>query len=299
MPSLKALRNRLKVVENTRQITKAMKAVSVSKLRRVQQSMEDTRRYADALARITGHLLQASSDTEHPLQRAVETPNRITLVLITADRGMCGAYNNHILNTAKRYVEQEVGTDKVELVCIGKKGRDFARKRGWTILAEHIDLQGKVQAQLMAEITDALVDRFLAGDTDRVMIAYNTFINMMRYEQRLVEFLPLDPKELLAEEGEEEAEGGAAEGGGEMIFEPDAETVFGVVLERYMRVRMVTNEADALTAEHSARMLAMSNATDNCDELMETLTLQLNKARQAAITKELLEIVSGAEALEG
>jgi F-type H+-transporting ATPase subunit gamma len=257
--------------------------------------MESTRRYADALARITGHLLQAASDTDHPLQRATDDPERVTLVLMTADRGMCGAYNNHILNTARQYVEQ-VGADKVELVCIGKKGRDFARKRGWTILSEHIELQGKVQAQLMAEITDMLVERFLAGDTDRVMIAYNTFVNMMRYDQRLVEFLPLDPQELLAEEEGAEAEGG---GGTEMIFEPDAETVFGVVLERYLRVRMVTNEADALTAEHSARMLAMSNATDNCDELMETLTLQLNKARQAAITKELLEIVSGAEALEG
>ena len=118
MPSLKALRNRLKVVENTRQITKAMKAVSVSKLRRVQQSMENTRRYADALAGITGHLLSASTDSEHPLQRLSESPKKITLILMTADRGMCGAYNKHILNRATAYVE-EVGQDKVELICVG------------------------------------------------------------------------------------------------------------------------------------------------------------------------------------
>ena len=293
MPSLKALRKRIRTVVNTQQITKAMKAVSVSKLRRVQQSMENTRRYADALASITGHLLQASSDSEHPLQRITESPKKIAVVLMTADRGMCGAYNNHILHKAKAYIE-EVGVDKVELVCVGKKGRDFARKQGWTIVAEHLELQGKVQAQLMAEVTDEMVQRFLAGEIDRVMIIYNSFINMMRYEQKAVEFLPLDPAELLGDD-----EGDEAAGAGDMIFEPDAETVFGVVLERYLRVRMVTCQADALTSEHSARMVAMSNATDNCDELKETVTLALNKARQAAITKELLEIVSGAEALKG
>lgn len=293
MPSHKALKNRLRVIENTRQITKAMKAVAVSKLRRVQQSMENTRRYSDALARITGHLLQATQDTQDPLQRIEEDPKRVTVVLFTADRGMCGAYNNHIITHAERAI-QKIGADRVELICVGKKGRDFARKQGWTRLAEHIDLQGAVQATTMSEITDLVVERFLSGETDRVLLLYNSFVNMMRYEQRAVEFLPLDPSELLAED-----ESGAETSGAEMIFEPDAETVFGEVLERYLRVRMVTSQADALTAEHSARMVAMSNATENCEELKQSLTLQMNKARQASITKELLEIVSGAEALKG
>ncbi|MDY0001953.1 MAG: ATP synthase F1 subunit gamma [Polyangia bacterium] len=292
MPSLKALRNRISVVENTGQITKAMKAVSVSKLRRVQQSMENTRRYADALAQITGHLLQASAAVDHPLQRSTETPGRFTAVLMTSDRGMCGAYNNHAISTLDAYVSKH-GAHRVEVVCVGKKGRDHCRKKGYTILAAHIDLGGAVQAQLMAELTDLLVSRFMARETDRVVIIYNSFINMMKYEQKVVDILPLDPKGLLS------GEDGQDRGGGEMIFEPDASTVFSVVLERYLRVRVVTSQADALTAEHSARMIAMSNATENCEELRTTLTLQMNKARQASITKELLEIVSGAEALKG
>lgn len=293
MPSLKALRNRIAVVESTRQITKAMKAVSVSKLRRVQQSMETTRRYADALAQITGHLLQASSDLEHPLQRTAETPTRITAVLMTADRGMCGAYNNHILSKVDAFVAEQ-GAGRVELVCVGKKGRDHCKKKGYTILASHIDLGGSVQAQLMAELTDFLVKRFLAGETERVVLIYSSFVNMMKYVQKVAELLPLDPKTLLSDEDTKHAGSGA-----EMLFEPDAETVFGVVLERYLRVRVVTCLADSLTAEHSARMIAMSNATENCNELKTSLTLQMNKARQASITKELLEIVSGAEALKG
>lgn len=293
MPSLKALRNRISVVENTGQITKAMKAVSVSKLRRVQQSMESTRRYADALAHVTGHLLQASTNIEHPLQRVTESPKRVTLVVMTADRGMCGAYNNHILNTLDHTVA-ELGAGLVEVICIGKKGRDHCRKKGYSVLDAHIDLGGRTHADLMATVTDGLVERFLAGDVDRVLILYNSFVNMMRYEQKVVDLLPLDPKDLLSSE---EAEAGA--GIVDIIFEPDATTVFGVVLGRYLRVRMATSHADALTAEHSARMISMSNATENCKELKTTLTLQMNKARQAAITKELLEIVSGAEALKG
>jgi len=179
-------------------------------------------------------------------------------------------------------------------VCVGKKGRDFFRKQPVETLASHIDLQGAVNAPLMAEITDTLVNRFVARDTDRVVIIYNSFVNMMKYVPTIVDLLPLQPDDLLGEDAEAGATGGA-----EMIFEPNAEQVFGVVLERYLRVRAVTCQADALTAEHSARMISMSNATENCKELKQSLTLEMNKARQAAITKELLEIVSGAEALKG
>ncbi|MFH2009105.1 MAG: ATP synthase F1 subunit gamma [bacterium] len=293
MPSLKALRNRIRTVVNTQQITKAMKAVSVSKLRRVQASMESTRRYADALARITGHLLQGTPDIEHPFRRVAETPDRVIVVLMTADRGMCGAYNNHAITKADKLIE-ELGRSRVDLVCVGKKGRDFFRKTNVNIVASHIDLGGSVNAPLLAKVTDDVVERFTSGQADKVMLVYNSFVNMMRYTPTVTEFLPLEPSELLRDDAEEKHEGS-----GDMIFEPDVETVFGVTLERYLRIRMVTCQADALTAEHSARMIAMSNATDNCEELNQTLTIQMNKARQAMITKELLEIVSGAEALKG
>lgn len=294
MPSLKDLRNRIRTVVNTQQITKAMKAVSVSKLRRVQASMENTRRYVDALARITGRLLQGTPDIDHPFRRLAESPDRVVVVLMTADRGMCGAYNNHAIEKATKLIA-EIGEPNVDLVCVGKKGRDAFRKTNLNIVGEYLDFGGNVDAQAMAEVTDLVVDRFVTERCDKVVVVYNSFVNMMKYLPTGVEVLPLDPAELLDDEGE----GGGDDGPADIIFEPDVESVFGSTLERYLRIKMVTCQADSLTAEHSARMIAMSNATDNCDELKQTLTIQMNKARQAMITKELLEIVSGAEALKG
>jgi len=294
MPSLKDLRNRIRTVVNTQQITKAMKAVSVSKLRRVQASMENTRRYVDALARITGRLLQGTPDIDHPFRRLEETPDRVVLVLMSADRGMCGAYNNHIIDKATMLIA-EIGEPRVDLVCVGKKGRDAFRKTSVNIIGEYLDFGGNVDAQTMAEVTDLVVERFVSEKCDKVVVVYNSFVNMMKYKPMGIEVLPLDPSELLGDEGE----GSGDDGPTDIIFEPDVESVFGSTLERYLRIKMVTCQADSLTAEHSARMIAMSNATDNCDELKQTLTIQMNKARQAMITKELLEIVSGAEALKG
>jgi len=294
MPSLKDLRNRIRTVVNTQQITKAMKAVSVSKLRRVQASMETTRRYVDALARITGRLLQGTPDIDHPFRRMADDPDRVVVVLMTADRGMCGAYNNHAIDKAKKLIA-EIGEPKVDLVCVGKKGRDSFRKTNVNMIGEFLDFGGNVDAKAMAEVTDLVVERFVAEKCDKVVVVYNSFVNMMKYVPTGVEVLPLDPAELLDDKDEE----GGDDGPADIIFEPDVESVFGSTLERYLRIRMVTCQADSLTAEHSARMIAMSNATENCDELKQTLTIQMNKARQAMITKELLEIVSGAEALKG
>lgn len=294
MPSLKDLRNRIRTVVNTQQITKAMKAVAVSKLRRVQASMENTRRYVDALARITGRLLQGTPDIDHPFRRMADTADRVVVVLMTADRGMCGAYNNHVIDKATKLIA-EIGESNVDLVCVGKKGRDAFKKTNVNLVAEYLDFGGNVSAQGMAEVTDLVVERFVSEQCDKVVVVYNSFVNMMKYVPTGTEVLPLDPAELL-EDGDEE---GGADGPADIIFEPDVESVFGSTLERYLRIRMVTCQADALTAEHSARMIAMSNATENCDELKQSLTIQMNKARQAMITKELLEIVSGAEALKG
>jgi F-type H+-transporting ATPase subunit gamma len=292
MPSLKALRKRIKTVENTRQITRAMKAVAVSKLRRVQEMSENTKRYSTALSRIVGQLLAAAPDVEHPLRRRTAEPRMVTIVLVTADRGMCGAFNNHAIEKANHLVK-ELGERNVELYCIGKKGRDFARRRNLPLVAAHIDGSGKIDVELVSRITDELTTRFAAGLTDRVVVAHNVFVNMMRYTATTFEFLPLDPATLLADQP---ADDGARR---EYIFEPDAAEVFSVTLARYLRVRLVSTLATTYTAEHAARMIAMTNAADNCEELLTTLTLQRNKARQASITKELLEIVSGAEALKG
>jgi F-type H+-transporting ATPase subunit gamma len=295
MPSLKDLRNRIRTVVNTQQITKAMKAVSVSKLRRVQASMENTRRYVDALARITGRLLQGTPDIDHPFRRLADSVDRVVIVLMTSDRGMCGAYNNHVLDKATKLIA-EIGESQVDLVCVGKKGRDSFRKSKVNLVGEYLDFGGNINAQVMAEVTDLVVERFVSKKCDKVVVVYNSFVNMMKYVPTGVEVLPLDPSELLEEN---EDGGGGDEGPANIIFEPDVESVFGSTLERYLRIKMVTCQADALTSEHSARMVAMSNATDNCDELKQSLTIQMNKARQAMITKELLEIVSGAEALKG
>jgi len=288
MRTLRSLRRRIRTIDNTRQITRAMKTVSASKMRRTGERLEAGRPYARCMEELIARLVAATGEVRHPLvtQRPVE---RSLLVLVTADRGLCGAFNANIIRSADEFLEEK-GSHSVDLFCVGKRGRDYFRRRGGRIVGEHADLGGTVDVTRIRGITEEIVRRFLSGQADEVFLAYNTFVSVMAYRPRIVKFLPLEAESLGVGAGTKPLE---------YILEPDAPTILDRILPRHLDSKVYITLAEAFTAEHSARMVAMSTASDNCQEMIRTLTLEMNKARQASITKELLEIVSGAEALKG
>lgn len=289
MPSLKDLRRRIRTVDSTKQITRAMKTVSASKMRRSLERLAASKPYAEKLREMVGRLAAAAGgEVDHPFLQARETVDRITLVLITADRGLCGAFNSVVIREAEELIERS--PVPVTLVCVGKKGRDYFRNRGYDICAEYPELSGKLDLETVESINQVCIDRFMTGEADEVLLLLNRYINTISYKPESELFLPIKP--------EEEADE-ATSTGREYIFEPDAANLFAEILPKQLRSLIYVRLAEAFTAEHSARMISMTNANNNCEDLMKSLTLEMNKARQADITKEILEIVGGAEALKG
>ncbi|MFC1601466.1 ATP synthase F1 subunit gamma [Candidatus Sumerlaeota bacterium] len=290
----KVLRRRIRSIGSTRKITRAMEMVSAAKLRRTQGIMSSGLPYADKLQELLGRLASAAGEFGHPLFRKPEA-SKTALVLFTGDRGLCGSFNNNIIEDAGRFIEER-GKDNVCVYAIGRKGRDFCRKLGCELVGEVVGLSGQVDGEATRQAANDLRELFLSGQTREVFLLYNRFISQIEYRQTLAQFLPLEAEALLGEpaEGEETADGEI-----DYLFEPGREQLFAQLLPRYLESRMYITLAMAFTAEHSARMMAMSSATKNCGELIDSLTLKMNKARQAAITKEILEVVGGAEALSG
>ncbi|MFH1739868.1 MAG: ATP synthase F1 subunit gamma [bacterium] len=289
MPSLKALRNRIRTVDNTKQITRAMKTVAASKMRRTEESLRAGRPYAQCLEELVARLVSAAGEITHPfvVHRPVE---RSLVVVVTADRGLCGAFNGNIIRRAEVFL-QKMNAGAVDLICVGKKGRDYFRRQDRHIVAEYVDLGGKLDVARIRGLTDDIIRRFLDGEADEIFLVYNTYVSVVTYRPKVVKFLPLEAESLGA---------GVTIEPMDYIFEPNASSILENILPRYLNSKMYITLAETFTAEHSARMVAMGTANDNCEELLDTLTLDLNKARQASITKELLEIVGGAEvALKG
>jgi F-type H+-transporting ATPase subunit gamma len=284
MSTLRALRRRIRSVQNTQQITKAMEMVAAAKLRRAQARALAARPYAAKLTEMLGNLAGAASDLEHPLFKA--RPVRTTaLVLVTSDRGLCGAYNANLIRAAEhRLRNAPPGT--LRLVLVGKKARDYFRRRRYPVLAVHTPVPAEASLDFARELTEDLIGRFLAGEVDRVEVMFTRFITALQRRVVVEPFLPV---------GAERQDGPAASGA--TLFEPDAERIFAELLPRYATARLFAALADALAAEYSARMIAMGAARKNAGELIDLLVLRRNRLRQAAITKELLDIVGGAEAL--
>jgi F-type H+-transporting ATPase subunit gamma len=287
--NVKALRRRLRSIRNTKQITRAMEMVSAAKLRRAQDLLLAGRPYAGKLQEFLGRLA-SSEDATDPLfeQRPVR---RRLLVLLTADRGLAGSFNAQIVKRAEAYLVANPGTD---LMCVGRKGYEYFRSRRWKIVSAVTDLAGKVSAERAVAIADRLVESFLSGEVDEVILMFNSFVSTMVYRPTTEKLLPLDPAALLANYAPS-----AAGKKIDYLLEPTPERVLANLLPRFVRSKVYISLAETFTAEHSARMIAMSGATKNCEELIESVSLRMNKARQAAITKEILEIVGGAEALKG
>ncbi|HXJ70414.1 MAG TPA: ATP synthase F1 subunit gamma [Verrucomicrobiae bacterium] len=286
MASLKDLRRRIRATKSMQQIFKAMEMVAAAKLRRAQQRAQAASPYAAKISAMLANLSGAAAELEHPLFKVREV-RTTALVLITADRGFAGAYNTAILRIAEQRLKA-AAPGSIQCVVVGRKGRDYLRRRGYPVLAAHTDLPGEASLELARRITNDLTERFIAGEVDRVEILYTHFVNAIVRRVLTATFLPI---------GTGIGSGDATSAAGSAIFEPDAESIFAELLPRYATAMLYASMADALASEHSARMVAMGSARKNAGELVDALTLTRNRMRQAAITREISELVGGAEAL--
>ena len=290
MSTLRILRRRIRSVQNTQQITKAMEMVAAAKLRRAQHRALAARPYSVKITEMLGNLAGAATELDHPLFKVREVKHT-ALVVVTSDRGLCGAYNANLLRAAEQRLRAAAADGGrpggISLVLVGKKGRDYFRRRKYPVLATHTPLPADASLEFARMLTDDLIARFLSGEVDRVEIMFTRFITALQRRVLVDPFLPV---------GAARPEGAPAGGG--TIFEPDAESIFAELLPRYATAKLFAALADALASEHSARMIAMGAARKNAGELIDLLTLRRNRLRQAAITKELLDIVGGAEALK-
>jgi F-type H+-transporting ATPase subunit gamma len=293
--SLRDIRKRIASVRSTRQITKAMKMVAAAKLRRAQENILATRPYAAKMLEVLRSLAARTSPDAHPLLYRRE-PRRIELVVITSDRGLCGAFNMNLIQKAERFVEEEkTGAESLTLSFIGRKGRDYFRKKKVTIRQEYINLFGKVDYPLAARIGQDLGKSYVAERVDAIYLLYSEFKSAIQQRVVLEKVLPLAPGLLKeAEKGKEISTAAAVD----YIYEPSEVEILGKILPMYVEVQVYRALLESVASEFGARMTAMENATQNAGEMIDKLTLIYNKARQAAITKELIEIVSGAEALK-
>jgi F-type H+-transporting ATPase subunit gamma len=289
MATLRDIRNKISAVKKTQQITKAMNMVSAAKLRGAQQRMEGFRPYAQAFNLMLGNMAGRVEPESHPFFQKTEPVTRVGLVLMTADRGLCGSFNVNLINTAVRFMrEKEAAGIDVSLICVGRKGRDFFRRRKTEITAQYVDVWNKFDFSNAVTVAREIMNIFLSGEVQEVHLIYATFVNMAVQRPKLVQLLPIQPEEATE-----------AAPSMEYLFEPPMEQFLEFVLPKYINVQVYHGFLENSASEYAARMTAMDNAQSNCKEMITQLTLVMNKARQAAITRELMDIVGGAEALKG
>jgi F-type H+-transporting ATPase subunit gamma len=304
MASLRSMRLRMRSVKSISQVTRALEAVSASKVRKAQQAVIGTRPYASKAFQVLQHLgLQpGSASALHPLLQKHETVKTITVVLITSDRGLCGAYNTNIVRAALHFARAQSAT--VNFVAVGRKGRDLLLRRRQTLVGEFINLPGNPVFTDVSSIGELVVGDFLSGKTDMVYLAYTDYVNTLRQEPKVRQLLPLEPERRQHEGGLGEhldhperrhvASTGPAPA---YIYEPSQTSLLDTIVPRFTALQIYQAILEAMASEHSARMVAMRNATDSAKELLGNLQLQYNKARQLSITSDLLDIVGGVEAL--
>jgi F-type H+-transporting ATPase subunit gamma len=297
MATLKDIQLKIAAVKKTQQITKAMNMVAASRLRGAQTSMEAFRPYAGKFSEVLGSLAQRAGEESNPLLVPKEEVKKVHVVLCTSDRGLCGGFNANLIDKAEEFVkEKATGGIEISFTNFGKKGRDWCRKEKLQIDTEHLGVVGtRFGFNIAATAGKAMVDAFLERTYDEVYLVYAEFVSMAKQLPVLQQLLPIPP--IVAEEEKEAEEAGAYMP--EHICEPSTDSLLGDMLPRNVYVQIYSALLETSTSEHAARMMAMDNATKACRDMIENLTLIYNKARQAAITAELMDIVGGAEALKG
>jgi F-type H+-transporting ATPase subunit gamma len=290
----KEIRGKIKSVENTKKITKAMEMVAASKMRKAQERMRAARPYADKIRNIAAHLSQANPEYKSPYMRAEATARAVGFIVITTDKGLCGGLNTNMLRalTVKMKEVQAAG-NSISAVAIGNKGFGFLNRIGANVVSHAIQLGDAPQLDKLIGPVKVMLDAFVAGKIDTVYLCYTDFINTMKQEPQVEQLLPLSAGRL------EQTAAEKSQYGWDYIYEPDAPTVIDDLMTRYIEALVYQGVAENMASEQSARMVAMKAATDNAGTLIGELKLVYNKTRQAAITKELSEIVSGAAAISG
>ena len=283
MANLKDIRDRIKSVKSIQKVTSAMKMVAAAKIRRAQERMEQARPYTFALEEVIHHLLP---DIDRDMLDLLEVRDikRKAYVVVSADRGLAGAFNTNITKIAQQEIDQ-FGKENVDLFCIGKKSRDYFKRRDYNIIESHIDFWNELDYDNAMMIGRSIIDHFISGKVDEIHVVYNYFLNLAHQEIKSEVLLPLvyNEKEIKVKD---------------RLYEPSKEKLVSSLVPRHLNIQVWKYLLESYASEQAARMMAMENATTNAKDMIKSLTLEFNKARQAAITTEMLEIVSGAEALK-
>jgi F-type H+-transporting ATPase subunit gamma len=287
MPGIKEVRTKIKSVQNTRKITKAMEMVAASKMRKAQERMRAARPYAEKIRDVAAHISFANPEYRHPFLVERDTVKRAGMIVVTTDKGLCGALNTNVLRIAlSQYKQWQEEGEEIDVCCIGGKGLGFMQRLGANIVSEASGLGDRPRLEQIIGALKVMLDGYMADRVDRVALFYTRFINTMKQEPVMESLLPVSGERL-----------GTPEGSWDYIYEPEAKSVLDQVLTRYIEAVIFQSVAENMSSEQSARMVAMKSASDNAATLIDELTLIYNKSRQAAITKELSEIVGGAAAV--
>lgn len=290
MATLRDIKLRIKGVKSTQQITKAMKMVAAAKLRRATEAILNARPYSKKISTLLSHLVSEEDRGLNPLFLQREVKN-IAIVVVTADRGLCGAFNTNIIKEAARYIYEEVKSpdENYLLYCLGKKGSDYFRKRNYNIGQTYPGIFSQLDYATAQNLVNELIDKYLDGTIDKVILIFNEFKSIIQQKIVVEQFLPIAPPEKDNSGKYETAN---------YILEPDQKSIFNYLIPKHLKAQMWRVLLESNASEFAARMTAMDNATTNAKELIRTLSLTYNSKRQAAITTEILEIVSGANALK-
>ena len=287
MPGTKEIRMKIRSVQNTRKITKAMEMVAAAKMRKAQERMRMARPYGEKIRNIAAHISHANPEYRHPFLVSRDSVKRIGLIVVTTDKGLCGALNTNLLRSVlAQYKEWQAEGEEIEVSCIGNKGLGFMQRLGANVVSQVVQVGDQPNIERLIGAVKVMIDGYQEDRFDRLMLAYNRFVNTMKQEPVIEQLIPLTGERL-----------GAPEGTWDYIYEPEARVVLDQVMVRYIEAIIYLSLAENVACEQSARMVAMKAASDNAETLIDELTLVYNKNRQAGITKELSEIVGGAAAV--
>jgi F-type H+-transporting ATPase subunit gamma len=293
MANLRDIRNRIESIKNTQQITRAMKMVAAAKLRKAQDRIIETRPYASKMKEVVGRLVKNSSE-DNVLLRTPETTDNVLIIVVGSDRGLCGGFNNNLFKVVEETINEEYSkyqkNDSLSLICIGRQAVKYFGKRNYRVIAECPGFWDDIVFNKATDIMKSVVNDFKSGTFDEVKVAYNEFKSVIAQNRLVESVLPIDPSTLVEEEEEISST--------EYIYEPDVENILQKLLPLHLNLQLWRAILESNAAEQGARMTAMDNATENAQEMKEDLQLEYNRARQSAITTEISEIISGAQALE-